>query len=75
MGEFTRAVRGPDDARALQVREVMTVGCVTVDAGALLSEAVTVMTGQRVHRLVVTEDDAPVGVLSMTDVVNRLILA
>ena len=69
---LARQGRSRDDARALQVREVMTVGCVTVDVGALLSEAVTVMTGQRVHRLVVTEGDAAVGVLSMADVVSQL---
>ena len=31
------------------------------------------MTGRRIHRLVVTEDDHPVGILSMTDVVRRLV--
>jgi crotonyl-CoA carboxylase/reductase len=50
----------------------MTAGCLTVEADSLLSEAVTVLTGQRVHRLVVTEDEAPVGVLSMADVVGQL---
>jgi crotonyl-CoA carboxylase/reductase len=40
----------------------------------LLSEAVSMMTGRRMHRLVVTENDQPVGVISMTDVVRKLIL-
>jgi crotonyl-CoA carboxylase/reductase len=39
----------------------------------LLSEAVSLMTGRRMHRLVVTENDQPVGVLSMTDVIRRLL--
>jgi crotonyl-CoA carboxylase/reductase len=69
---LARQGRTRDDARALSAREVMTVGCVTVDAHALLSEAVTLMTGRRVHRLVVTDDEAPVGVLSMADVVAQL---
>jgi crotonyl-CoA carboxylase/reductase len=31
------------------------------------------MTGRRMHRLVVTEHGQPTGVLSMTDVVRKLI--
>jgi crotonyl-CoA carboxylase/reductase len=38
-----------------------------------LSEAVSQMTGRRMHRLVVTEKDKPVGVISMTDVVRKII--
>lgn len=69
---LARQGRTRDDVRALPAREVMTAGCVTVDVDALLSEAVTLMTGRRVHRLVVTEGGAPVGVLSMADVVGQL---
>ena len=32
------------------------------------------MTGRRMHRLVVTENDQPTGVISMTDVVRKLIV-
>jgi crotonyl-CoA carboxylase/reductase len=39
----------------------------------LLSDAVSVLTARRMHRLVVTEKDQPVGVLSMTDVVRKII--
>jgi signal-transduction protein with cAMP-binding, CBS, and nucleotidyltransferase domain len=31
------------------------------------------MTSRRIHRLVVLEDGVPVGVISMTDVVRKLI--
>jgi crotonyl-CoA carboxylase/reductase len=31
------------------------------------------MTGRRMHRLVVTENDRPIGVLSMTDVVRKIL--
>jgi crotonyl-CoA carboxylase/reductase len=72
---LARQGRSKAEAAAMAARDVMTPGCVTCDAGTALSEAVSLMTGRRIHRLVVTEDDAPVGVLSMTDVVNRLILA
>ena len=51
----------------------MNVGCVTCDVGSSVTEAVSTMTRLRIHRLVVTRDNAPVGILSMTDVVNRLI--
>jgi crotonyl-CoA carboxylase/reductase len=53
--------------------DVMTPGCATCDADMLLSEAVSLMTGRRMHRLVVTENDQPVGVISMTDVVRKFI--
>ena len=52
---------------------IMTPGCATCDADMLLSDAVSLMTGRRMHRLVVTEKDQPVGVISMTDVVRKII--
>ena len=61
------------EARTLPASDVMTRGCATCDADTLLSEAVSRMTGRRVHRLVVTEGGRPVGVISMTDVVRRII--
>ena len=61
---------GAGDAGA---KEIMTPGCATCDAGMLLSEAVSLMTGRRMHRLVVTENGQPTGVISMTDVVRKLI--
>jgi hypothetical protein len=54
-------------------REIMTPGCATCDADLLLSDAVSLMTARRMHRLVVTENDQPVGVISMTDVVRKII--
>jgi crotonyl-CoA carboxylase/reductase len=72
---LARQGRSKAEAAAMPARDVMTPGCVTCDAGMPLSEAVSLMTGRRIHRLVVTENDEPVGVLSMTDVVNKLILA
>jgi crotonyl-CoA carboxylase/reductase len=67
--------RTPVEARELPVRDVMTPGCVTCAAETSLSEAVSMMTRRRMHRLVVTEAGEPVGVLSMTDVVRQLIQA
>nr|WP_245754452.1 CBS domain-containing protein [Candidatus Accumulibacter aalborgensis] len=70
---LARQGRTPDEARAMQARAIMTPGCATCDADMLLSDAVSLMTGRRMHRLVVTENDRPVGVISMTDVVRKII--
>ena len=71
---LARQGRTPEQARAMLAREVMTPGCATCDAGMLLSDAVSLMTGRRMHRLIVTENDEPVGVISMTDVVRKIIV-
>ncbi|MBK7325896.1 Crotonyl-CoA reductase [Candidatus Propionivibrio aalborgensis] len=70
---LARQGRTPDQARSMKASEVMTPGCATCDADMLLSDAVSLMTGRRMHRLVVTEKDQPVGVISMTDVVRKII--
>lgn len=70
---LARQGRTVDAARAILVQDIMTPGCATCDADMLLSEAVSLMTGRRMHRLVVTQNDKPVGVLSMTDVVRRIL--
>lgn len=69
--------RPVERAAALTAGEVMTPGLVSCTADRKLSEAVTLMTRNRIHRLVVVEEQAgklaPVGIVSMTDVVRRLI--
>ena len=70
---LARQGRTPDQARAMLASQVMTPGCATCDADMLLSDAVSLMTGRRMHRLVVTEKEKPVGVISMTDVVRKII--
>jgi crotonyl-CoA carboxylase/reductase len=45
---------------------------VTCDVGLPLSDAVSLMTGH-MHRSVVTNHGRPVGVISMTDVIRKLI--
>jgi crotonyl-CoA carboxylase/reductase len=70
---LARQGRTPDQARSMLAGEVMTPGCATCDAEMLLSDAVSLMTGRRMHRLVVTEQGQPVGVISMTDVVRKII--
>jgi crotonyl-CoA carboxylase/reductase len=70
---LARQGRSPDQARSLLAKDVMTPGCATCDADILLSDAVSLMTGRRMHRLIVTEKEQPIGVISMTDVVRKII--
>ncbi len=70
---LARQGRTSEEARAMKAGDIMTPGCATCDANILLSEAVSLMTGRRMHRLIVTENDQPVGVISMTDVVRKVI--
>jgi CBS domain-containing protein len=60
----------------LAVRDVMTTNVLTVTPGTLLPDAAKLMVRHRVHRLVVVEGEravcAPVGVLSMGDVIRRM---
>ncbi len=75
---LARQGRTAEEARKVTVREIMSEGCATVDLETSLSDAVTAMTRMGIHRLVVTEQkgdrNVPVGVLSMTDVVRKLIV-
>jgi crotonyl-CoA carboxylase/reductase len=74
---LARQSRTAEEARKVTAREIMSEGCATCDLEASLSDAVTAMTRMGIHRLVVTKQQAdrnvPVGVLSMTDVVRKLI--
>jgi crotonyl-CoA carboxylase/reductase len=67
-----------DKARALSAGEVMTRGCVTCDIATPLNAAVSEMTRLRIHQLVVTgksgEHNVPVGLLSMTDIVRKVMI-
>jgi crotonyl-CoA carboxylase/reductase len=70
---LARQGRPASQTQAMPAREVMTPGCVTCAADSSLSEAVSLMTSRGLHRLVVTEGDRAVGILSMTDVVRTLL--
>jgi crotonyl-CoA carboxylase/reductase len=63
------------DARNQPVVDWMSAGCTTCDLDTPMSQAITQMMKMRIHRLVVTEKDQPVGVLSMTDIVREAIAA
>jgi crotonyl-CoA carboxylase/reductase len=70
---MARQGRTADEARKLLVGDFMTAGCTTVEAYTPLSSAITEMMRRRIHRLVVTDGGKPIGVLSMTDIVRKVI--
>jgi len=74
---LARQGRTKEEARAVKVSEVMTKGILTCDVNTPLSDAISEMTTRRINRLVVTEKragrNAPVGVISMTDIIRKTI--
>ncbi len=75
---LARQGRTRQDAQAMRVGDVMTEGCVTCDVEAPLSDAISTMARLKIHRLVVTKNEGalnvPVGLLSMTDIVRKVML-
>ena len=72
---LARQGRTVEEARRLKVGGWMSEGCATVDIDTPMSKAISMMLRMRIHRLVVTEGGTPMGVLSMTDIVNKAIAA
>jgi crotonyl-CoA carboxylase/reductase len=72
---LARQGRSLDATKTLRVQEIMTPGCLTCAPETPLFEAVTMMTRNRVHRLLVMQAGKMIGVLSMTDVVSKTLLA
>jgi crotonyl-CoA carboxylase/reductase len=72
---LARQGRTVEQAAALSLGDIMTPSLVSCTADRKLSEAITLMTRNRVHRLVVVEEQngklMPVGILSMTDVIRQ----
>ncbi len=72
---LARQGRTVEQAAALSVGDIMTPSLVSCTTDRKLSEAITLMTRNRVHRLVVVEEKngklMPVGILSMTDVIRQ----
>ena len=75
---LARQGRSADDLRTMTAGQIMNEGCLTCDMETALSDAVTTMTKMHIHRLVVTENrdgqDVPVGIVSLTDVVRKLVV-
>jgi crotonyl-CoA carboxylase/reductase len=74
---LARQGRTTEQAAALKVGDIMTPSLLSTTPDRRLSDAITLMTRNRIHRLVVVEDQAgrlmPAGILSMTDVIRQLI--
>jgi len=70
---LARQGRTPDEVKALTVAAVMTPGCMACSVDTPVGQAITLMTRHRIHRLAVVQGDRAVGVLSMTDLVRKLI--
>lgn len=61
--------------RGLTARHLMSTPVIAVTPDTPLADAVGLMRARRIHRLVVVapgEDNRPIGILSLTDVVRRL---
>lgn len=74
---LARQGRTPEQAAKLTAGDIMTPGVIGCAPDCKLSDAIALMTRNRVHRLVVVEErqgkPRPVGVLSMTDVIRQMI--
>ncbi len=72
--DYTRKVilRGRS-SRDTTVREIMTTPVVTVEPGCTVEEALRMMTRRRVRHLPVVGDEGLVGIISIGDLVERLI--
>lgn len=74
---LARQGRSPSAFAGLQAGDVMTPGLVTCTASTPLSQAITDMTRLKIHRLIVVDDRAgkriPVGVVSMTDIIGKML--
>jgi len=63
--------QGADPAK-VTVSEIMTAPLATIEASSSLIDAARKMVEKRVKRLVVTEHDKIIGIISQTDVVQHL---
>jgi CBS domain-containing protein len=60
------------DEREVMVRDVMTPAVYQVPATALVVEAARIMVDNHIHRLIVTRDKEPVGILTSIDLLRVL---
>ncbi len=61
------------DPMKISVGELMTAPLATIEASAPLMDAARKMTEKRVKRLVVTENEKIIGIVSQTDLVHSMI--
>jgi CBS domain-containing protein len=67
-----KIVAGAADPSKVTVTEMMTAPLVTIDASSPLIDAARRMVEKQVKRLVVTEHDKIIGIVSQTDLVQSM---
>jgi CBS domain-containing protein len=67
-----KIVANTNDPSKITVGEIMTAPLVTIDAAAPLIDAARRMVEKQVKRLVVTEHDRIIGIVSQTDLVQSM---
>jgi CBS domain-containing protein len=67
-----KVVADPSDPLKLTVADIMTAPLATIDASASLVDAARKMVEKQVKRLVVTEHDQIIGIISQTDLVASM---
>ena len=70
--DMVKILSGGMDPAKVTVADVMTAPLVTIESTAPLSDAARRMAEKQVKRLVVTEHDKIVGIVSQTDLVHHM---
>lgn len=70
--DMVKIVGGAMDPSKVTVADVMTAPLITIDASAPLNDAARRMVEKQVKRLVVTEHEKIVGIVSQTDLVQSM---
>lgn len=70
--DMVKIVAGTMDPAKVTVADVMTAPLITIDSSAPLNDAARRMVEKQVKRLVVTEHEKIVGIVSQTDLVQNM---
>ena len=74
-GDLRRTLEGEIDARRTPIVQVMTAGCVTVDAEMLAAEALKIMEERAINALLVVDADGRLeGAMNMHDLLRAGVL-
>ncbi|MEC8308767.1 MAG: CBS domain-containing protein, partial [Pseudomonadota bacterium] len=69
-GDLRRVIEAGHDQGSRQIRDLMTRGGTTINQGALAAMAARVMQERRINAVVVVDNEVPVGVLNMHDLLQ-----
>jgi CBS domain-containing protein len=62
-----------ESARKITVDKIMSVPVITITKEDTVAEAVRIMLDKRIHRVLVTEQDFPIGILSRHDLLKLVV--